>query len=221
MSELFREIDSELRQDKARALLIKYGPRALILSIIAVVAVVIGVYLRDQEIARQSAATEELVRIVGEGPIPEDLSAWDLAAFVETTDGTIGAIGQFQLAGQLARDGNIEGALDNYRELAINPDLPDELQDLALLYGVILRVNSDAPTPQLIEELAPLTNPDVAWRWSAMELQALLHIRNGDVATGQTIFAELLLVPNLPVSMRRRLFQWTEIYGVPEDPEQS
>ncbi|MEO0393746.1 MAG: hypothetical protein AAF213_10970, partial [Pseudomonadota bacterium] len=72
MSELFREIDSELRQDKARALLAKYGPRALIFSVITVVAVVIGVYLRDQEIARQSAATQELVKLVGEGPIPQD-----------------------------------------------------------------------------------------------------------------------------------------------------
>jgi hypothetical protein len=57
MSELFREIDSELRQDKARELLLKYGPRALILSVIAVITVVVGVYLRDQEHARQADAS--------------------------------------------------------------------------------------------------------------------------------------------------------------------
>ncbi|MEO0394156.1 MAG: hypothetical protein AAF213_13090, partial [Pseudomonadota bacterium] len=129
--------------------------------------------------------------------------------------------GEFCLAGQLAREGNIGGALDNYQTLALDPNLPDELQDLALLYAIMLRMDGDTPAEDLIAELEPLTNPAITWRWSALELQALLHIENGDVETGRAMIADLLLEPNLPVSMRRRLFQWTEIYGVPEDPEQS
>ena len=221
MSELFREIDSELRQDKARAVLLKYGPRALILSVIAVIAVVIGVYLRDQEQARQATATAELLRIVGEGPIPDNLETWELAAFADTTDGTIGALGKMHLAGQLARDGDVEGALRAYDELALDRNLTDEFRDLALLYGIILRMNNGASPEVLLGELEPLTNPDVTWRWSAMELQALLHIQMGNVETGQTIIADMLLIPNLPVEMRRRMFRWSEIYGTPEDPEQS
>lgn len=221
MSELFREIDSELRKDKARELLIKYGPRFLILSVVAVIAVVIGVYLRDQEHARQAEATAELVRIVGEGPFPDNLPAWELAGFADTTGGTVGALGKLHLAGQLARDGNIEGALKAYQELAIDRDLPDELQDLALLYSIILRMNEGAAHDELLAELEPLMNPNVAWRWSAMELTALLHIQNGDLLRGQTMIADMLLIPNLPVEMRRRLFQWSEIYGAPEVREQS
>ena len=43
MSELFREIDSELRQDKAREWLLRYGPRILIVCVIGIFLVAIGV----------------------------------------------------------------------------------------------------------------------------------------------------------------------------------
>ena len=68
MSELFREIDSELRQDKAREWLLRYGPRILIVCVIGIFLVAIGVYLREQEMERREAATAELIGIVGEGP---------------------------------------------------------------------------------------------------------------------------------------------------------
>lgn len=222
MSELFREIDSELRQDKAREWLMRYGPRILIVSVITVLLVAIGVYLREKEMERRAAATAELITIVGEGPRPTDLSIDALTRFVETTDGAVAAIGQFHLAGELARSGDLEAAMQNYRQLAVNSHLTPELQDLALLFDIMLRLDDvDQTVDDLLAELAPLTAPSVAWRFSAMELTALLQIRKGNEEQGKQIIADLLEVPNLPLGMRQRLFQWTEIYGVPADPEQS
>ena len=222
MSELFREIDSELRQDKAREWLLRYGPRILIVCVIGIFLVAIGVYLREQEMERREAATAELIGIVGEGPRPTDLSVEQLQQYVANTKGEIAAIGQFHLAGELARDGDVGGALANYKELSANSDLTQELRDLASLYSIMLRMNDENQTADaLIAELAPLSGPEVAWNLTAQELTALLHIKNGNEEQGRQIIADLLEVTNLPLGMRRRLFQWTEIYGEPANPEQS
>jgi hypothetical protein len=220
MSDLLREIDQELRQDKARELLLRYGKQFLIGSVIIVLLVAIGVYLRNQDIKQRAATTLELVGIIGEGPTPTDLDLDALEKYVASAHGELASLGKFHMAGELARRGQKDDAIKIYRELAVDGSLTDELQDLAVLLDIMLRVDDGEPQ-SLIKELAPLTLPTIAWSYTARELTALLQIKAGDLNSGREGISSLLDVDGLPINMRRRLYQWQEIYGVPEGAKQS
>ncbi|MBV6632205.1 MAG: hypothetical protein KI792_04120 [Alphaproteobacteria bacterium] len=221
MSDLLREIDQELRQDRAREWMVRYGPKLLVAAVAIVALVAIGVFLNKQEMERRAVATAELISILGDEQRPIDLNIDALTGYVEEQHGAIGAIGEFHLAAELARQGDVEAARGHYQGLATNGDLAPELQDLALLFDILLRLDTD-PAGELIRELQPLTMPDVTWRWSAQELTALLHVRQGDIDQARRIFAELAITDGLPVGLRARVFRWQEIFGTPdEDPSAS
>ncbi|MEM6903627.1 MAG: hypothetical protein AAF556_10370 [Pseudomonadota bacterium] len=216
MSELLREIDQELRQDRAREWMVRYGPKALLVGVAIVALVAIGVYFNKVEMERRAAATAQLIAIIGDEQRPQHLKIDALSAYVEEQHGAIAALGEFHLAAELARQGDIEAARGHYQSLATNSDLASELQDLAILFDILLRIDTD-PAGELVRELEPLTAPNITWRWTAQELTALLHVRLGNIDQAQRIFAELAITDGLPLGLRQRVFQWQEIFGTPED----
>lgn len=218
MSDLLREIDQELRQDKARALMRRYGLQFLIGSVMIVVLVAVGSYLRERDIERRAKLTLELYNMVGDGPRPDAFEIKPMEVFIGHATGELKALGQFHLAGALTREGDKAGAHKLYQQLALSADLTPELQDLALLLDIMHRMDEEAPGP-LLAELEPLTTG--TWGYSARELVGLLMIRAGRLKDGQLTFQALMKETDLPVAMRRRLLQWQEIYGVPADAQAS
>ncbi len=77
-------------------------------------------------------------------------------------------------------------------------------------------VDADEPVPvdiELSERLAPLTAEDNPWRYSALELTALLSGRTGDKERERDIFTRLFEDPGAPAGIRARASEMLKILG--------
>lgn len=203
MTDIFREIDEELRYDK----LLRVWRRYRVVIIIAVAGLILGTagyviwrdYSEKQALARAQAFAVAL-DLVGQ---PDDATA--LAALDRVTEGSDGyaALAQLQKAAVETRSGNAAGAVAIYEALAADGSAETAFRDLAV---ILLALNSlDTAEPdELIARLAPLTADDKAWRYSARELTALLRLRKGDTAGATDLLTTLADDAGAPQGTRAR-----------------
>lgn len=203
MTDIFREIDEELRYDKLQ----RVWRRHRIVIIGAVVALILGTiayvvwkdYAEKQALARAQAFAVAL-DLTGQSDAATALQALDRVS--EGDDG-YAALARLQKAAVELRSGNTDGALAVYEALAADRAANQVFRDLAV---ILLALNSlDAGDPDtLIARLAPLTADDKAWRYSARELTALLRLRKGDTAGAREVFTALAEDPGAPQGVRAR-----------------
>lgn len=203
MTEIFREIDEELRLEKLQRVWRRYGVLIVALAAGAVLGTAGYVgwqsYTEAQEKERGRAFTAAL-----EQSAQADAEA-ALAAFEGLTDGSdaYAALAQLQQAGLELRSGDTAAANALYEALADDASTQAPFRDLAV---ILLALNSiDTADPDaLTARLAPLAAPDNPWRYSAQELTALLALRKGDTARAREILTALTADAGAPAGARQR-----------------
>ncbi len=90
-----------------------------------------------------------------------------------------------------------------YDSLAGDSSAGETYRDLAVLLSVQHQLDSGDPDG-LMARLAPLTAEDNPWRYSALELTALLANRAGDRARAREIFTRLGDDAGAPQGLRAR-----------------
>lgn len=202
MTEIFREIDEELRYEKLQRLWRRY--RVLIIA--AVAGLVLGTaayvawkdYREKQALDRARAFAEAL-----DAAAADEATAAAVFDGVAQEDDGYGALARLHKAAAERRAGNDSAAIAIYQEMAADSSLDSTLRDLAV---ILLALNSlDTAQPdELIARLAPLTGEDDAWRYSARELTALLLLRKGDTAGARELLEGLSQDIGTPAGMRQR-----------------
>lgn len=212
MSDIFREIDEELRRDQLARIWRRFGG----LIVTGAVLVVLGTagYVAWQRWER-STAQEETLRLVStlgaaEGSDPAAL-ARDLGAFAQDAHGGRAVLARLYEAGLMAEAGDREGAALAYDEVAAS-DAGQPYRDLATLLAVMNRLETGEPA-ELRARLAPLTGRDNPWHYSARELDALLMLRAGDRAGAAKTFTELSEDPAAPQGVRSRAAELAAVHA--------
>ncbi len=204
MSDIFREVDEEVRQDHAKNMWTKYGVYIIGLAVLVVVSVS-GFrgwqYYSQKQAEKAGVAYLENMVLVDNG---EDAKA--LEAFrTMSQKGSSGfyLLSKFQEAGLLAKAGNDDEAVTIYDELADNTGLEGSLRNLARFRAALLLSNTASfkQVEDRIGELATTGNP---WRQSAQEILAITAFRTGDLIKAEEIFVELSTDPETPNDMRTR-----------------
>lgn len=202
MSELFREVDEALREDRAKALWRRYG----VMAISGVAAVILGTsayvlwqrYDASQRHDRTVAFAEALA--LAEQDPNAGAAALSAVAGLGGHQATLAVMAE---AGLLAREGATAAAAGLYRQVAGDSDSPETWRQLALLLAVGLEADGGDPAA-LTAELEPLMADDSAWRYSARELAGVLAMRAGDVARAQALFGALAQDAQAPPGVRAR-----------------
>jgi hypothetical protein len=188
---LLREIDEELRQEKYSKLWKQYGS-----YIIAVAVIVVGTVAgyqgwRTWDIKtrmEQSDRFEAALEMQRSG----DLEA-ARNAFVELSDDAgagYATLARFHETAILAKNGDRNAAIESYRQIAEETSATDDFRNLAIILGATLELD-DADPAQLAARIEPLTGPESPWRFSALEITALLAVRAGDAEKARTVFKQL------------------------------
>ena len=204
MTEIFREIDEELREDQFKEQWQKYGK-----YVIAVVALVIaGVagykgwesYTANQRNAAAAAYQSALVAASGE-------QFDEAAATLETliADGPSGyqLVARLRQAALLAEAGDPGAAAAAFEDIAGDSSVDPLFQELALIRMVMADADSGDPAA-LIDRLRPLSLDGKPWRYTARELMAALHLRQADSEAARTILTGLTEDTNAPNGARTR-----------------
>jgi hypothetical protein len=179
VSDIFREIDEELRRDNLLKLWQRYGKYVVLVVVLAVAIAGAIVGWREYQASErraQAARYSAALALVREG---KDADAAKLFAVLAREGGGYGVLASFEEAELLAKTGDRKAAIAAYDRLAGSSALDPEFRDLAVLLSVMHGL-PEGDAKAAIERLQPLTADGNPWRASALELTAAAKLKAGD-----------------------------------------
>ncbi|HEV2300703.1 MAG TPA: tetratricopeptide repeat protein [Stellaceae bacterium] len=206
MTEIFREIDEELRRDNLLKLWARYG-RYVIAAAALALLVAGGIvawrnHLQSKREA-QSLTYASAFALVGAG---KNADAAKVFAAIAGEGGGYAVLAPFEEAAVLAKSGDEKGAVGVYERLARQADVDPVFRDLATLLAVMHELPGQDPKA-LIGRLKPLTAAGNPWRPTALELTAIAEIDAGDKTQAAAIYRQLAAEPATPGNLRARAAQ--------------
>ena len=204
MSDIFREVDEEVRRERLEQLWKRYGNYITAAALVALACVGAWrgyVYWEERKAAEAGAAYEAASGLADAGKHSEAEAAFAKLA----SEGTAGyrSLARFREAAQLGLS-DPKAAVAAYDALARDASLGQSMQDLAAVRAALLLVDT-ASYQDLRTRLEPLTAADRPFRHSARELLAFGAWRAGDSAAARQWIEAVVSDPTTPGSIRNRV----------------
>ena len=203
MSELFDEVDEEVRRDQLKRLWDQYSIY-IIAGAFLIIAAVGGwrgyQYLEAKKAAEAGAAFDKAVELSEHNKHAEAEAAFaELAA-----NGPSGyrALARLRVAGQVANR-DPQAATKMFDDIAADSSVGVKLQDLAKIRAAGLLLDT-ASYPTILQRLEPLAAPGATYRHSARELLALSAFRANDVTAARQWLDMIANDAETPAGMRSR-----------------
>ena len=211
--DLIREVDEDIRKERYQKLWNAYG-KYVVGAMVAIVAITAGTvgwreYQASQRMehgARFTAAQQ----LIADGSFLQAADAF--AALAADAGSGYRALSLLQEAAARAQDGDRAGAVVVYDRIAADDGVDTRLRDIARLLAVLQLVNS-GESGDLLGRLAPLTEADNPYRYSARELEALVQVKAGDTSAAKASFAALSDDATAPAGIRARAAEMLAALG--------
>ena len=214
VADIFDEIRDDMRAERARDLLRRYGLLLVVAAVLAVAGVAGWQVWRahsgaaDEKVAAQFLDAMRKADGVGAAAAATDTPArqeamTEFADIAKSGPDGYRTLAQLREAALQAASGNSAAALALWDQIGRDPAADPLFRDLAALSWAQNQV--DGGTPEAIEaHLAGLVAPGNPWRPLAQETQALLALRTGQDARARTLLKQLNADPNAPPGIRSR-----------------
>jgi hypothetical protein len=203
VTDIFSEVDEEVRREQLKKLWERYGTYLIALCVLVVAAV--GAWRgyewwQAKQAAQAGAAFEQAVELAQSGKHQEAEAAFAKLA----TDGTAGyrVLARLREAAELAPSDR-NAAVKAYDEIAADKAAGPVIQDLASVRAGYLLVDS-APYSELLARLEPLTAADRTFRHTAREILALSAWKAGDMTAARKWTDMMMADPETPSGARSR-----------------
>ncbi|MFD2207841.1 tetratricopeptide repeat protein [Kiloniella antarctica] len=209
MADIFQEVEEDLKRERVEVLWKKYG-NWVIGAAVAVVAATAGVqgwssYQKTVQ-SEKSEIFATAFDLSDAGKAEEAQSA--LAGLADQDDG-YGTLARFEQARIFSEKGDKAAAIKIWDDIANSNPPIDRLKDVALLLAAMHMVEEGDVT-DVKQRLAQLSVAGAPFRSSAVELQALVALREGDNAAARTFFQQLVDDTETPNGIRGRAVQILE-----------
>jgi hypothetical protein len=203
VSDIFREIDEELRRDNLLKLWSRYG-RHIIGAAVFVLVVAGGIVAwRDHQLSERRAQSARYASALSLARDGKEADAVKVFAAIAHEGEGYAILAAFEEAALLAKSGDHEAAAAAYDRIAAKGELDSNFRDLAVLFAVLQRMSAADPQTT-IDRLAPLTASGNVWRPSALELTALARLKSGDKSGALNLFKSLADDAATPQNLRAR-----------------
>ena len=203
MSDIFREIEDELRRDNLLKLWQRYGKHVIAVAVLALVVAGGVVGWRNYQASErraQGARYSSALALVREGKAAE---AAKLFGVLAREGGGYSLLARFGEAEMLAKSGDRKATIAAYDQLAGGSGADPEFRDLAVLLSVMHGL-PDGDPKAAVERLQPLTVSGNPWRASALDLTAAAKLKSGDRSGALEIYKELSDDLSAPQGLRAR-----------------
>ncbi len=213
MSDVFNEVDDEVRQEQWQKLFRAYG--AYVIGAVASFVLVFAGSIawdeyqtsrRQLESQRYEAASQTL----SDGDA--SLAAQQFGSLADDAGDGYGALARLREADALAKAGDVTGAVATLDRLADDGGADTAFRDLARLFSVYQLMDS-ALRDELDRRLAPLLTDQSPWRASARELSGLIALRAGETSAARDLFTAIVEDSASPSAARSRAAGMLAIIG--------
>jgi hypothetical protein len=203
VSDIFREIDEELRRDNLLKLWSRYGRYVIALAVL-VLAVAGGIVAwRDHQLSERRAQSTRYASALSLAREGKEAEAAKVFASVAGQSGGYALLAEFEQAGLLAKSGDRKGAVAAYDRIAAQGGLDPAFREVAVLLSVMHGM-AEADPKSTIERLAPMTAAGNPWRPTALELTAVARLKSGDKSGALELYKSLADDLAAPQSLRAR-----------------
>lgn len=203
MTDIFHEVDEEVRREQLKKLWERYG----YYIIAGCVLIVAGIgawrgyeWWETKKVAEAGVAFEQAVTLAESGKPQEAEAAFAKLA----TDGTAGyrVLARLREAAELAQS-DPKAAIKSYDDIAADRGAGEAIQDVAALRAGFLLVDS-ASYAEMRTRLEPLTRAERPFRYSARELLTLSAWKHGDMSAARQWADMIITDPQTPAGARSR-----------------
>jgi hypothetical protein len=207
----FREVNEEIRKERAKAIWERFGPLAIALAVLVVLATAAFVayeYWTESRANRSGDAFSQALTLANDGKSDEALEA--LKALESDGYGAYPVLARMRAATVLAEKQDFAGAVKEFDQVAADSSIPDSLRDTARLRAAFLLVDhgSYADVSARVETLTSETN---ALRHSAREALGLSAWKEGRAADALQLFEQISSDQGAPQNARQRATLMSEL----------
>ena len=202
MSEFFRELEDDIKQDRFNSLVKKALP--IIITIILVIIISISSFVIWKKIKTNENESNALKYLESLELLSDQQYNESIKLFLELSQGkdTYGILSKFGLAATYVKNGQEALANDIYLEISKTQDIDIFFKELAILKLALHNVDM-AQSKKIEEILAPLE--DSSWKYFAKEIMIFSYIKNNDISQAQNAIKNLLSDPFIPPVTRSRV----------------
>jgi hypothetical protein len=210
VTDIFQEVDEEVRREQLKKLWDQYGNYLIAVCVLIVVGVAAWrgyQWWEAKQAAQSGAAFEQAVTLAAAGKHQEAEAAFTKLA----TDGTAGyrVLARLREAAELSTTDS-KGAVAAYDEIAADKSAGQVIEDLAAVRAGFLLVDT-APYSEIRDRLEPLAAADRTFRYSAREILALSAWKANDVTAARQWIDMIMIDPQTPAGTRSRVGVLSEL----------
>lgn len=204
MSDIFSEVDEEVRRERYLKLWQAYGKYAIAGVVVIALGVAGALGWREYKQRQTRVEGEQFATAAAllETSKPADVAAAFAKVASEATGG-YRILAGLQAAAAYAKAGDTQAAVAAYDRIAADSGIDRRYRDLAAYLAALHLLNTGAPA-ELERRLQPLAAPESPWQYSARELLALTRLRAGDTVKARQEFTALADDAVAPAGIRAR-----------------
>lgn len=212
MSDIFQEVDEDLRRERALKLWQKYGNYVIGAAVLVVAGTAGYVAWRDYDRKQAEAGAAQYIAAVEQARAGEATAAPALANLARDGRGGYAVLARMQEAALKSSSGDAAGAAAIYRSVAADGGADRDLRDAAALLATLSA--ADASDPAEIErQVAAIATPTSPWRHLAWEIAALAAAKAGNIEQARSFYTRIADDPGAPAGVRARAAEMLAALG--------
>ena len=199
----FDEVDEDVRNERFKELMNKYGAYILAFLILA-----LSITVGYEKIAlwRLHKSEQSNVQYVKALAPAEDYNnnISELENIVATENGLYKDIAYLQIANILLDNNEVAKALDVLGKIVNDTTISEKVREIAAVKIATYKVDT-ATFEEINSLLSPIVAKNGAWSLVAKELLAMSAIHNKDIEKAKSIYQELLMNGNVSADLKNRI----------------
>ena len=204
MSDIFREVDEDIRRDQLKKLWDRTAPWVIGAAVLIVVATA-GYrgweYWQDRQAEASGDRFLAAIELSEDGRYAESIAA--LESLVANGSGGYPVLARFRIATEKAKSGDTAGAVAEFDTISAS-NAPAEMRAMARLRAALLLVDS-ASVAELEGRIGDMAATGTPWRHTAREILGVAAWRSGDYATAKEQFDAIAADQEAPQDLRQRV----------------
>ena len=199
----FEEVDEEVRNEKFKELINKYGGYILTFVILILAFAVGYEKIGEWRVSRAEQTNARYVQAVSASSDYENNIA-ELESIVQTETGLYKDIARLQIANILLDNNQTEKALTVLAQINDDASASEKIREIAAVKLATYKIDSSSYS-DIEKILNPIVQKGGAWAPMAKELLAMSAIQNKDMAKAKAIYEELLANGNISEEFKARI----------------